>query len=414
MMSSGRDPSQFFKAFLFPNLFRAFRMAIHPRKMVIAFAAVVLVTLAGLAMDVTQTVVKNSLNETELHRYVAGRSQYLDFMETYADENIRTGVFMTLVGFGLDRFEQILGALQGFDTNSIFVIFDNLGQMFKAFEWAFRYHLMYSLFFFAMTLAVSAVTGGAICRMAALEFAQNERPGLIESLRFSAARFRSLFGALLTPMVIIIGMGSLIIVLGLLGNIKYIGELILALSMPLILITGVLMMLVVLGTLGGLNLMFPTIAFENSECFLAVNNSFRYVFARPWRLGFYTVIAMIYGAISYTLSRFFVFGLLLSCYRFLELGFVQSNAKLQRLWPEPRFESLFTLSALDTTVWSESIAAALIQIAILGVIALLAAFVVSYCFSANTIIYALMRKRVDDIDLSEVKSIYDDPDEEEV
>ena len=388
-------------------------MAIHPRKMVVAFAAVVLVTLAGLAMDMTQTVVMDGLEGTELHHYVLGREHYLSFMAIHAHEDIRTGVFMTLVRFGLERFEQILQALQRFDSGSIFVVFDNLGQMFKAFEWAFRYHLVYSLFFFAITLAVSAVTGGAICRMAALEFAQNERPGLVESLRFSITRFKSLFGALLTPLVIIVGMGSLIIVLGLLGNIKYVGELLLAFSMPLVLITGVLMMLVVLGTLGGLNLMFPTIAFENSECFLAVNNSFRYVFARPWRLGFYTGIAMMYGAISYTLIRFFVFGLLLSCYRFLELGFLQDNAKLQRLWPEPRFESLFSLSSLDTAGWTESLAAGLILVAILSVIALLAAFVVSYCFSANTIIYALMRKRVDNIDLSDVKSIYEDSDEEE-
>ena len=41
-MAPGNDPSEFFKAFLFINIFRAFRMAIHPRKMVIAFIAVLL------------------------------------------------------------------------------------------------------------------------------------------------------------------------------------------------------------------------------------------------------------------------------------------------------------------------------------------------------------------------------------
>ena len=411
-MSAGKDPSQFFKAFLFPNIFRAFRMAIHPRKMVIAFLGVLLVTLAGLALDITQTVITDSTQRTELDRYVQSKAAYGVFVSVHADEGHRTGVFLTLVKFGVDRFEAILGTLKHLRVESIFVLIDNLGQGFKAIEWAFRYHLLYSLLFFAVMLGVSAVTGGAICRMAALEFAQEERPGLVESLRYSMGRFVSFYGAPLTPVGIVAGFGSFIFVLGLLGNIKYVGEILVGLSMPVILIAGVLMMLVILGTLGGLNLMFPTIAFENSECFLAVNNSFRYVFARPWRLGFYTGVALVYGAISYAMTRFFVFGLLLSAYRFLELGFLEDNAKLLRLWEEPRFESLYTLTLPDSQIITESVGAVLIQVSVLTVIGLLVAYVVSFCFSVNTIIYALMRKRVDDIDLTSVKSIHDEDDEE--
>ncbi|MCP4456280.1 MAG: hypothetical protein GY809_32885, partial [Planctomycetes bacterium] len=383
-MSAGKDPSQFFKAFLFPNIFRAFRMAIHPRKMVIAFLGVLLVTLAGLALDLTETVVTDQSLRTELDHYVQSKSAYESFIQTQSDEGHRTGVFLTLVKFGVDRFEAILGTLKHLGVESIFVVIDNFGQGFKAIEWAFRYHVLYSILFFAVMLAVSAVTGGAICRMAALEFAQGERPGLVESLRYSIQRFTSFFGAPLTPVAIVAGFGSFIFVLGLLGNIKYVGEILVGLSMPLILIAGVLMMLVILGTLGGLNLMFPTIAFENSECFLAVNNSFRYVFSRPWRLAFYTGVALVYGAISYAMTRFFVFGLLLSAYRFLELGFLEGNAKLLRLWQEPRFESLYTLNLPNHPLVTESIGAVLIQTSVLTIIGLLVAYVVSFCFSVNT------------------------------
>jgi hypothetical protein len=388
-------------------------MAIHPRKMVISFLGVLLVTLAGLGMDMTQTVVTDSARRTELDQYVQSKAAYAFFIQTYEGQGFRTGVFLTLVKFGVDRFEAILGTLKNLGVESIFVVIDNLGQGFKAVEWAFRYHMLYSLLFFAIVLAVSAVTGGAICRMVALEFAQEERPGLVESLRYSVQRFASFYGAPLTPVVIVAGFGSFIFVLGLLGNIKYVGEILLGLSMPLILLAGVLMMLVILGTLGGLNLMFPTIAFENSVCFLAVNNSFRYVFARPWRLGFYTGVALIYGAISYAMTRFFVFGMLLSAYRFLELGFLDDNAKLLRLWQEPRFESLYTLTLPENQLLTESIGAILVHISVLTIIGLLVAYVVSFCFSANTIIYALMRKRVDDIDLTTVKSIYEEDEEDE-
>jgi hypothetical protein len=412
-VSAGKDPSQFFKAFLFPNIFRAFRMAIHPRKMVISFLGVLLVTLAGLALDMTQTVVADSAQRTELDQYVQSKAAYESFIQSYGDEGYRTGVFLTLVKFGVDRFEAILGTLKHLGVESIFVVIDNLAQGFKAIEWAFRYHLLYSILFFAIMLAVSAVTGGAICRMVALEFAQEERPGLLESLRYGIRRFGSFYGAPLTPVAIVAGFGSLIFVLGLLGNIKYVGEILVGLSMPLILISGVLMMLVILGTLGGLNLMFPTIAYENSECFLAVNNSFRYVFSRPWRLAFYTGVALVYGAISYAMTRFFVFGLLLSAYRFLELGFLENNAKLLRLWQEPRFESLYTLTLPSNQIVTESIGAVLIQMSVLTVIGLLVAYVVSFCFSANTIIYALMRKRVDNVELTEVNSIYEEDEEDE-
>lgn len=413
-MSQSTDPSQFFKAFLFPNIFRAFRMAIHPRKLVISFMGVLVVTLAGLGMDLSQTVCVDKANAqyTELDYYVQSKTAYETFIDQVDSDVQRTGVFLTLVKFGVDRFEAILGTLKRLEVESIFVIIDNLGQGFKAVEWAFRYHLMYSLLFFAIVLAVSAVTGGAICRMVALEFAREERPGLVESLKYSMQRFVSFFSAPLTPAAIVAGFGSFIFVLGLLGNIKYVGEILVGLTMPMILLAGVLMMLVILGTLGGLNLMFPTIAYENSECFLAVNNSFRYVFSRPWRLGFYTGVALIYGAISYAMIRFFVFGLLLSTYRFLELGFLDSNAKLLRLWQEPRFESLYTLNLPDNLNLTESIGAVLVQISVLTIIGLLVAYVVSFCFSVNTIIYALMRKRVDNIELTEVKSIYEEEEED--
>ena len=417
-MPCERDPSQFFEAFLFPHIFRAFRMAIHPRKMVLAFGAVLIITLVGLAMDMAPTVVTDGHNVTELDAYVQGKGEYTRFVETHAELGRRIGVFMTLVRFGVARFEAIVRCLAGLN---VIVVLDNLGQGLLSVEWVFREHPVYGLFFFTAVLAVFAVTGGAICRMAALQFAQNERPGLVEALRFSVARFRSLFCAPLTPVFIMACIGSFIAVVGLLGNIRYVGEIVLGLSMPLILMAGVLIMLVVLGTLGGMTLMFPTIAFENSECVLAVNNSFRYAFARPWRLALYNGIALVYGAVSYVVARFFVFGLLLACYRFLELGFLHRNLKLQTLWTEPRFSNLFELPAdmgspmviVNGALWTETVAVWLVQISVLSVVGLLVAFVVSFCFTVNTIIYALMRKRVDDVDLTEVRSVYDEPDEEE-
>jgi hypothetical protein len=412
-MATTTDPSQILKAFLFPHIFRAFRMAIHPRKMAIAFSAVVLVSFAGRVMDLSKTVYVDDQGQTELDRYVLAPTQLDTFLQQEGQHHEKTGVFVTLFEFSVTSFKTILRSLKEFDVTTVFVILENLGQLYRAVEWAFMYHLLYSLGFFAIALAVISVAGGAICRMAALEFAQNERPGLIESLRFGIARFRSLFAAPLTPLVIVALIGSFILVLGLIGNIKYAGELLIGLSMPLVMIAGMMMMFVVLGTIGGLSLMFPTIAFENSECFMAVNNSFRYVFARPWRLGCYMGVAIVYGAISFAMVRFFVFGLLTTCYRFFQLGFLNANVKLERLWIEPRFESFFTEVTSDGLIWSELACAFMIKTAVLSVVGLIIAFVVSYCFSVNTIIYALIRHRVDSTGLHHVASVYADDNDED-
>jgi hypothetical protein len=160
--------------------------------------------------------------------------------------------------------------------------------------------------------------------------------------------------------------------------------------------------------------MMPTIAFENSESFMAVNNSFRYVFARPWRLGYYTAVATVYGAISFAMIRFFVFGMITICYRFFQLGFLEDNQKLERLWIEPRFECFFTPVSLDNPIFTEVVGAFMIKMTVLSTVALIIAFAVSYCFTVNTIIYALIRKRVDNIGLNQVASVYtDDIDDED-
>jgi len=52
--------------------------------------------------------------------------------------------------------------------------------------------------------------------------------------------------------------------------------------------------------------------------------------------------------------------------------------------------------------WSQSIAAFLIYLLLLVVVGLVVSFVISFYFSANTIIYSLMRNRVDNTVLEDI------------
>ena len=80
-MHSEKEFPQVFDSVLFPKIFQAFRMAIQPRKLIIAFLAVAIICLAGWVMDLI--VVATS-----------GQGE--------------TGVFSTLWYFGAARFHSAL------------------------------------------------------------------------------------------------------------------------------------------------------------------------------------------------------------------------------------------------------------------------------------------------------------------
>jgi hypothetical protein len=253
-----------------------------------------------------------------------------------------------------------------------------------------------------ITLVVASIAGGAICRIAALQFARGEKPGLGEALNFSTKRFVSLLAAPLTPLGIIVFIGLFIFVLGLIGNIPWVGELLVGICMPLTLLAGGLIAVVLIGGVAGFNLMFPAVGYDDADCFDAISRAFSYIYAKPWRMGFYTALAAIYGAVCYVFVRFFAFLLLWVSHRTLQLGILGDNSKLEAIWPQPSFANLLTCSASEASKWSGSVAAVLVHIFVLVTVGLVISFLVSFYFSANTVIYALMRNKVDNTALDDV------------
>jgi len=404
-MEKEKESSQVFENLLFPKIFQTFRMAIQPSKLIIAFLAVAVICLAGWVMDFGKTVVGSGGGDTELQVYLTnpGRlQQFIKKNEELKDE--RRGVFYTLWHFASARFHGVVNSLlvldlQGAKANTI--------KYFQGLGWALRYHFLYCIIFVLMKLAVISVAGGAICRIAALQSAQDEKPGLGEALRFSTKKFLSFFTAPLVPIGIIIFIGVFIYLLGLIGNIPRVGELIMGICMLLALIAGAVIAVVLIGAVAGFSLMFPAVAYDGSDCFDAISRAFSYIYSRPWRMGFYTAIAAIYGAICYVFVRFFAFLLLIVPYKVLSIG-IFKNAKLERIWAKPEFSDLIGPNAEVSIHWSESLAGFLVYLAVLAVIGLLVSFVISFYFSANTIIYSLMRNRVDNTALEE---IYTPPEE---
>ncbi len=420
-MGSEKDSSRLFGNVLFPKIFQTFRMAIQPGKLIIAFAALAIICLAGWIMDFSKTVVATSGTSasmavpgtqgkiTELQIYMTNSEQVRPYIEKYKETGERSGVFSTLWHFSAARFHDALNSLFTFNLPGVAA---NIAVWFNAAGWAIRYHFLYCTIFFTIGLAVISIAGGSLCRISALQFARGEKPGLTEALRFSTKKFLSFFTAPLAPSGIIIFIGLFIFLLGLIGNIPRVGELIMGALLPLALIAGALITVILIGTVAGFNLMFPAVAYDGSDCFDAISRSFSYVYTKPWQMGFYTAIAVVYGAICYTFVRFFASLLLLVTHWFLRLGvWVDSGKginKLTAIWPEPSFMNLLSPGGSAAANWSESFAYLLVHLLLLVVVGLVVSFLISFYFSANTIIYSLMRNRVDNTALDDIYTHFDD------
>jgi hypothetical protein len=384
------------KGFVFTNIFRTFRFAIQPGKLIIALLAVAVLVLAGLAMDYSQT----ALTASGPAGFGNAPSQQ---NAAYEGMGHSAGVFATLwsfcsVSFNHFVYSLVTANMQDASSDALMIV--------GAIWWAARYHPLYTAIYLAIALVVMAVAGGAICRSAALQFARDERPGLIESLRFSMHRLSDLVAAPLWAFGIIVIMGLMLFLFGLLGNIPLgIGPVVIGAISPLAVFMGFLMTVFIVGLAAGGSLMFPAIAYEGSDGMDAMGRAFGYIYTRPWRMAFYTLVAMVYGAICYLFVRLFAYLILLGTRTFLASGcwgYCQQastdNGRTTRLidaiWPKPTFDSFpgIQLASLTTPEKAGAVLAAIPHFIVAG---LVIAFLVSFFFCASTVIYALLRKHVD-------------------
>lgn len=399
-MANGKEQILPLDSFLFPRIFQAFRLSIQPTKLIIALSALAILCLTGFVMDLaSQSALVAPDGTTELGAYVRAVLDPHERVTPPTDTGRRTGVFAALWAFASEHLHSAVRAL--FQVDIYEVIRDIVG-CFASLVWAFRYHAVYSVIFFTIALTVVSVAGGAICRITALQFAGADKPGLRGALRFAVRKFTAFFTAPLTSIFVVFVVGATIILLGVWGNIPYVGELTVGLLLPLAFGAAGIVAVIAIGAVGGFSLMFPAIAYEDSDCFDSISRSFSYVYNKPWRMGLYMAIAFVYGAICYLFVRFFAFLLLWITHAFLQLGFAYENRKLHAIWPEPTFTDFFGAGVAVPTTWSTSISSSLIYFWVLVVVGLVVAFVFSFYFSASTIIYALMRNRVDLIALNDV------------
>jgi hypothetical protein len=398
-----------------PDLACSFKMAIGPNKMLLAFCGVLAVCSLGYLMDCCSNSVpvdrrNPTLSVTELDYYIEGGTKEVkEFLGLFPGTgNLQyQGVFTTLWTFVSGRFHNATTQLLDLSNTNIYSniknAFENVWLCIRAVKWAFRFHPVYSIIFFSISFLIIIFVGGAISRCAALEFAKAERPGVFEATGYAARNYRSFLTAPLLPLGLVGVFAFAVILLGILAAIPRVGELFMVLLFGLVLCFGFLVTLMALGAIAGGLLLFPAIAYERTSGTDSIGRAFNYVLNCPTWMFYYVLVSGVFGTFFYLVLRVLIFLAVRLTYILLLVGMavVKQPEKLERIWPEPKVLSFLRMSS-DSAVWSESVASTVIYLFMLCIVGILLSYIVSYFFSSATVVYALMRKKVDKIEVEKI------------
>lgn len=230
---------------------------------------------------------------------------------------------------------------------------------------------------FLLGAVISAVFGGAIARMTAVDFATHSDLSLSRSLRFSLRHWAAALGA---PLIALSGFACCWLFNffgGLLANIPVVGEILVAVCWGLLILSGFVMAFILLVIGLGWPLMIAAVSTESGDAFDALSRGVSYLLNRPWYALFLALLAVLYGIALLIFVRWmteFTAWMTIISYRaglFDGSGQDPTAASIRLIWDR----LLFSVPA---------------------------AFVFSYFWTSVTLIYFLLRKREDATPLNDV------------
>lgn len=253
----------------------------------------------------------------------------------------------------------------------------------------FSFTGLWLLFSAAVIIMIWALFGGAITRISALEFTKDEQVGMSEALEYSMEKFQSNFMAFIIPMLGIFFFWAVISIVALLANIPYFDALVM-LGLPAALLGGVIITFILIGFAFGFPLFTPSLSVEGTDSFDAFSRAFSYVMAEPRKYAGYWLFNIIYGSIG-----------TLFVWAFASVSIKSVNsAGLVATFGE-KFRNVMEMN--PTADSSLSIVAWALYYAWMLLFEFIAAsFPLVFFFCASTMVYLLMRKHVDGIEMEEI------------
>lgn len=224
-------------------------------------------------------------------------------------------------------------------------------------------------------ILVWGLVGGALVRMTATEFAQDRRTGMMAALRFASGRITASLSAPLLPIAGITVLALLAALLGLIARLPGAGDLLMLLVLALALPLGIGIAFLLIGLAVGWPLMFAAVNVEKGDGFDALGRAYSYLLERPWHAVWYAIVSVATGSLAYHL---FAWGL-----------------------------GLASLLAAHSVAWGHGpiVMGSFLQNATARLAALaIGACIVSYFWTAVTLVYFLLRQRSDGTPLDELQS----------
>ena len=146
-------------------------------------------------------------------------------------------------------------------------------------------------------IVVWAFFGGIITRLAAVELTGKERTSLKGAVQFVVDRYIHYILSPSAPIAIILVMMLAMMLVGFVALIPFVGEiLIYGLGLPFLILGGIAMAVVMVGLIA-YPMMYPTLSTEGTDTFDAFSRSYSYIFQAPWSYLWYWLVAIAYGAV---------------------------------------------------------------------------------------------------------------------
>jgi hypothetical protein len=390
-MDNGTTVVKFREQLPWLRLFRAFRIAIDARK----------ITLAALAL--VSLSVGNALISRLPFAPLAASREWDATLQTMQSEFGDTLPLQTIEQIDQapwSRLWQIFGD-GSLVLSPVRMVIDPAIKLFRADKDKTWSDVAYRWTLLLWALCVWSVFGGAITRLAATQFACDERISMSGALNFSVPRFLSYMSAPLLPIAGIGVFWFVCVVGGWIGLIPAVGDLIVGVLWFVALICGLLMALMLAGLAVGWPLMFAAISTEGSDGFDALSRAYSYVCNRPWYYLFLVALAIVYGS-----AAVFVVWLV-ACLVVQLSGWSVAcgmgvDSVIALFQACPAFLGVNELSAGPETEPGSIAAAAAVGIWLRLVALATLGFLYSYFGTAVTIVYFLLRKSDDETDLDEV------------
>lgn len=389
---------------LFPWLYlaRALRMAVDPRKLLLAGLALLLIT--GLDAGYNRlrfgeggpTLADNIRERAALARELAGEPEPKRSPTEIEKDRIRDRGYLIASRWPWRTTSTVEwldpSALAGSAANTVAAPWVTVVEPIAIFVEPVGFlHRCYLVIRLIWALVVWGVVAGAITRMTALEFARDERIGTVSAIRYASGRLVSFVGAPVIPLVLIGILAGLCLLGGLVGQIPIVGPLFAGVLWFLPLLAGFVMSLVAVGAVLGWPLMYATISTQDSDAFDGFSRSYTFVFSRPWYYALLLVVAFLLATVGVAVVQFFAL---------LTTEFAQQSVALGM--SAEKVDDLFAVAGEGSSgTWAALFWQRLLLLLATG-------FGASFFWVAATLSYFLLRRADDGTALDEVETEFDD------